>query len=208
MADEGTKACSACGQEKPLTEFHKNARMASGYRSSCKPCTLAINRKSVLAHHEKRKAEKRAVYRVQRDTPEYQAYVKAYQEATREQKREYDREYLRRNRDRATRKAAEWNRRNRDKRKAITRSYEARRRQQTEGGVSTADLAKWTAAQKKVCYWCGTRCPKGFHVDHYHPLSKGGRHELDNLVVACGPCNLRKNAKDPLDFAREVGRLL
>lgn len=208
MADTPTKACSACGQEKPLSEFHKNARMASGYRSSCKPCTLAINRKSVLMHHEKRKAEKRAVYLAQRDTPEYRAYVKAYQAATRDRKRAYDRERHKGQASEVAKRAAEWNRANRERRAAITRNYSCRRRVKVGVGVSTQALREWTAAQKKVCHWCGCKCPNSFHIDHYVPLSKGGAHELQNLVIACGPCNLRKNAKDPLDFAREVGRLL
>lgn len=208
MANEATKACAACGQVKPLSEFHKNARMSDGFRSSCKPCVLSINRASVLRHHEKRKEEKREVYRAVRDTPEYKAYVKSYQAATKEQKREYDREYSKRNRAKVTARAAEWNRRNKDKRKAIMRNYSCRRRSQELGGVSTAALAAWTASQRKICYWCGVKCAQGFHVDHYIPLSKGGAHELHNLVIACGPCNLKKNAKDPLVFAREVGRLL
>lgn len=208
MAEKPFKVCAACGQEKPAAEFHKNARMLDGLRSSCKPCVLATNRQSVLRHHEKRKAEKRAVYREQRDTPEYRAYVKAYQEATKERKREYDREYLRKNRERATRRAAEWNKRNPEKRSAIGISYSARRRSLEAGGISTADLAKWKAAQPKCCYWCGDKRAKEYTVDHYVPLTKGGKHEVGNIVLACRPCNVRKNAKDPLIFAREVGRLL
>lgn len=208
MADEGIKRCAACGQDKPKSDFHKNARMADGIRSSCKVCVLAGNRKSVLQHHEKRKREKREVYERVKNTPEYQTYSKAHREATKEAKSAYDREYNRRNSQKKVAQAAEWQKANRDRRSAITRNYDARRRLKTANGISTADLAAWMSSQKKVCYWCGGKCAKGFHVDHYVPLSKGGAHEAHNLVIACGPCNLRKNAKDPLDFAREVGRLL
>ena len=30
------------------------------------------------------------------------------------------------------------------------------------------------------------------HVDHVIPRCKGGTDDLDNLVTACGPCNLQK----------------
>lgn len=95
-----------------------------------------------------------------------------------------------------------------EKRSAIGIAYSARRRSQDAGGISTADLAKWKSAQPKCCYWCSNKRAKEYTVDHYVPLSKGGRHIIGNLVIACRPCNVRKNAKDPLDFAREVGRLL
>jgi len=208
MATEPNKLCAACKQALPISQFFRNSRMADGYRSSCKPCVSAINRASVLRHHEKRKAEKREVYQANKHTPEYQAYVKAYQEATREQKRAYDRAYAKLNTVMINERAKAWTKRNPEKRRAISHNYAHKRRNWTVAGISSADLAEWTAAQKKVCYWCGTKCAKLFHIDHYVPLSKGGAHEAHNLVIACAPCNLKKNAKDPFDFAREKGRLL
>lgn len=34
-------------------------------------------------------------------------------------------------------------------------------------------------------------------LDHYVPLSKGGKHESENIVAACDSCNLRKGAALP-----------
>ena len=34
-----------------------------------------------------------------------------------------------------------------------------------------------------------------FHIDHVFPVSKGGLDVIDNLVVACVPCNLSKSDK-------------
>lgn len=238
MAIESYKACSVCRIDKPRTDFSPDRRNKDGLQSRCKGCGNAANKASreanlqeanrksreyyqrnrerILAANNRSRAKcaeqvkacKKAWYERVKHDPKFQAKLKARQEANKEAKREYDREYLKKNREKASRQAAEWRKRNPEKRAAIIRNNRDRRRAQSLGGVSTSALAAWTAQQKKACYWCGCKCAKGFHIDHYVPLSRGGKHELSNLVIACGPCNLRKNAKDPLVFAREVGRLL
>jgi 5-methylcytosine-specific restriction endonuclease McrA len=46
-----------------------------------------------------------------------------------------------------------------------------------------------------VCYLCGNNVePDDIHIDHVHPLSKGGSHTIDNLRVACSRCNTRKGS--------------
>ena len=34
-----------------------------------------------------------------------------------------------------------------------------------------------------------------FHVDHIHPVAKGGETVLENLALACVSCSLRKGAR-------------
>lgn len=58
------------------------------------------------------------------------------------------------------------------------------------------------------CYWCSTSITKTYHIDHYEPLSKGGEHLIQNIVLACPHCNMSKHDKDPLEFANKLGRLL
>ncbi|QDP58780.1 MAG: hypothetical protein GOVbin1573_67 [Prokaryotic dsDNA virus sp.] len=62
--------------------------------------------------------------------------------------------------------------------------------------------ATWERIRREViardgeyCRYCWQRC-KDIHIDHLVPLSKGGTNNLENLVVACRPCNLSKGAKD------------
>ena len=47
------KRCSACGETKPLSEFHKHSGAPDGRQSYCKPCKNA----SVRATQAKRRAE-------------------------------------------------------------------------------------------------------------------------------------------------------
>lgn len=47
-----------------------------------------------------------------------------------------------------------------------------------------------------VCHLCGGDVEQSdVHLDHVHPVSLGGRNELDNLRVAHSRCNMRKGAK-------------
>ncbi|MGG5811107.1 HNH endonuclease [Falsiroseomonas sp. CW058] len=48
------------------------------------------------------------------------------------------------------------------------------------------------------CQYCGRPQPtQDLTFDHVIPRSRGGRTTWDNVVTACGPCNLRKGNKLP-----------
>lgn len=44
------------------------------------------------------------------------------------------------------------------------------------------------------CIYCGAPAE---HIDHCIPLSRGGEHNLENLVPSCAPCNMSKGSKLP-----------
>lgn len=50
------------------------------------------------------------------------------------------------------------------------------------------------------CRYCGSQGP--FHIDHVIPWASGGPTEIDNLVLACVPCNLSKGARTPGEWRR------
>jgi 5-methylcytosine-specific restriction endonuclease McrA len=139
------------------------------------------------------------------------------------EKKEYDKQYLVKNayrirnrqkkyhhehKKQRNEKVKQWQVLNADKVRAYKNNYKYRRRAKEASGATWSDLNLWEKSQKKVCYWCGSKCADNYHVDHYEPLSKGGLHEIENLVIACATCNLTKSAKDPYEFAqKERGRL-
>ena len=58
------------------------------------------------------------------------------------------------------------------------------------------------------CHWCGHKglikwpdynlspvFTLGLTIDHVLPLCRGGTHDLDNLVLACGFCNSSRSGK-------------
>ena len=49
-----------------------------------------------------------------------------------------------------------------------------------------------------ICQYCGDRCPaQELTFDHLIPRSRGGRTTWENVVTACGECNLRKGSRLP-----------
>lgn len=186
------KVCTHCNTAKALTEYGRHKLCVGGLNPQCKQCNRERVRAYQAMHGDDYKRRKHE-------------YDKARWAAGLSKDRTGWREA---NRDHLTAKKREWAQANPDKVRAVKQNYKHKRRAQEATELSWSALRTWTDGQRKVCYWCGTKTASGYHVDHYQPLSKGGRHELSNLVIACAPCNLRKSAKDPLAFAQEVGRLL
>lgn len=59
-------------------------------------------------------------------------------------------------------------------------------------------MARW----KRACAYCNGVAT---HLDHVHPLSKGGEDVESNIVPACAPCNLSKGAKTLAEWAATFG---
>ena len=46
-----------------------------------------------------------------------------------------------------------------------------------------------------TCQYCGAKAPDvQLHVDHIHPVAKGGTNDPSNLITACADCNSGKRA--------------
>jgi hypothetical protein len=51
-----------------------------------------------------------------------------------------------------------------------------------------------------TCQYCGKKAPDVvLHVDHIHPVSKGGTNDLLNLITSCIDCNLGKSDRTLAD---------
>jgi 5-methylcytosine-specific restriction endonuclease McrA len=139
---------------------------------------------------------------------EKKAYDAIYYGENKERISAQTKEYRAENSKELVIKAKKWASDNPEKRRAISNAYKHRRRAIEKSGSSTSDLMAWESSAKKDCYWCGKKSLEKYHVDHYYPLSKGGAHRIDNLVISCPHCNLKKSSKDPIEWAFENGRLL
>ena len=69
-----------------------------------------------------------------------------------------------------------------------------------EGSFDDKDQAVLIEVCDNRCVYCGisaaeTKLGK-LTLDHRVPLSKGGRNDIENILLACMPCNVSKGAKD------------
>lgn len=82
------------------------------------------------------------------------------------------------------------------------------RKKAMPGSFTKADIRSLLVTQRNRCCYCLVPIRSGYHVDHILPLALGGTNRKSNIQILCAPCNLRKGASHPLDFARKDGRLL
>jgi 5-methylcytosine-specific restriction endonuclease McrA len=173
---DGTRRCTLCAERLPVDSFHKDANATGGRRSHCAECHKAKAREWYAANRERQAGR-----------------VRASREADPERHRQWDME--RYARDRA-------------KRIELATEHTHKRRLRMLAGeydrtVTRANLRKQYGDQ---CFYC--ECVMDFgrykrgetprhlaSIEHVHPISKGGTHTWDNVVLACLDCNLRKNAR-------------
>ncbi len=53
--------------------------------------------------------------------------------------------------------------------------------------------------ENKTCAYCGGVSDK-LQWEHIIPKSRGGPESIDNMVLACPPCNQAKSDKDPFEW--------
>lgn len=85
MVDEAKKACTRCGEVKPLTQYAADKRAKTGTQSACKCCQAAIRK----ARRDKDKAAAKA-WR-ERNADKVAAKRKEYAQATKPKRRQQER---------------------------------------------------------------------------------------------------------------------
>ncbi len=172
----------------------------------CLACAVVIAKRYYDGHAE----ERRAV------TREYLAA------ASPEWKKAHQRKYHQKHRIKLQEKQKIYNAKNPDLIREIKRRWKAKNKHQAHidkharrareagciGKYTAADLKRIRTMQKDKCAYCKTSLKASCHLDHIIPLARGGDNFPSNIQFLCGPCNMKKNAKDPIDFARSRGLLL
>jgi len=189
------KACTTCGGIKPLFYFPKNASAPDGRYSKCKPC-----RKEVAAAYrvrpevrEREAARLRAEYLNDRENKLARRKVRYAnnREATLAQNRKWRDAHLEQHRE----LCRQWARDNPEKMRVIVanrRAWVAK----AEGTHTAQDIARMLEEQGGFCVACrGDLQQLGYHVDHVHPISKGGSNGPENLQLLCPACNRSKSDK-------------
>lgn len=133
--------------------------------------------------------------------------VKKWRAANRDKCKQYSKRDIAKHGEKRRAKIKEWECNNPDKVRASRKCCDNNRRK-AEGKFTTSDVMRIGKLQNWLCAYCKIDVSKSYCVDHIQPLAKGGTNWPRNLQLACGLCNSRKSAKDPMDWAREIGLLL
>ena len=75
-----------------------------------------------------------------------------------------------------------------------TRRRKAQDRGQTPVQISVAALRQRFNEFSNCCAYCGGT--GDMQAEHVEPISKGGAHDIGNIVPACWPCNANKRTSD------------
>lgn len=205
--DTPLKTCTKCGVEKPRTAefFYVRSSTADGLAYACKPCSRKDPAKAAedwrrwAERHPEEARERQRRYRLSHSS-ERAELNRQWRLLHAEHRAAYKRSYNATHQEQNSASHHSWQERNRDHVRAEVRNRSALLR--GASGTHTAlDVAAQRSRQRGLCYWCGEKVGRHYHVDHVMPLALGGSNGPENIVIACAPCNLSKNAKHPMDWA-------
>jgi 5-methylcytosine-specific restriction endonuclease McrA len=187
-----TKQCNKCKETKTLDQFYKDKKGKYGLGSKCKECSNKI-----CKEYNNNNRDRLTKYR------------KEYYTNNRDKKLKYQKEYHNNNRDRLNKYRKEHHKTERGKLIHKLSSQNRRYRKQyntNPGDKLTKKNIEYLTEVYKHCAYCSTPLTsENTHIDHIHPLSKGGSHSIDNVVLSCKDCNLKKNAKTLEQWLDETG---
>lgn len=206
------KTCLKCGFEFPFTVEFFLSNGDKPYRH-CKVCA-SKERKERRNTNEYRIRQKEYQKKWRHEHPEQaKAICKRYVENHRDRVREFKNRWNRLHPEKARSRAKEWYYDNheyaldyrrehgieqRTKNRLYYRIALINRRAKIKeigGEHSKEEISALFTSQGGKCKYCGCDISKNFHIDHFIPISKGGRNSIDNLVLSCPPCNLSKGSK-------------
>lgn len=223
------KTCSCCSLAKPLEQFNRDKSKRDGLCSTCKECA----KKRSLAWYSVNKevAVRRAVQWNKTHPERIEAARQKWAAENADRIKAATARWAAENRDRrrqqaAARRAADrardtriklkWAASNPDKVRQARDQWRSRnperarvdshvRRSRSQGGRFTLKRVKELfIEQRGLCVYCASDLSV-FHIDHRMPLALGGRNDDSNIQLLCPPCNLKKHAKHPDVFEKEIG---
>lgn len=148
-------------------------------------------------------------------------YFSRWHQANKDRRNKRRMELYWKNREHEIAMAVAWQRRNRHKTKAYQKKWCSNHKpllaershryrelygyaRKTTREESARIRQYWLLIKSKSCvecHWCRKIFPiSEIEMDHIIPISRGGRHVLENICPACRPCNRRKSHKLVIDY--------
>jgi len=184
------KTCRDCGVELVAGENWYPSYVERG-DCICKECWREYCRRWQKANPEKVREANRRWHEA--NLEKAREAVRRYRKANPERVRESSRRWYEANPEKAREKDRRWAQANSEKVREYCRHRRALKRNAT---IKPVDEQAVYELNGHVCIYCGTT--ENLELDHVAPLTKGGAHCEENLVVACRSCNSSKHDK-PLE---------
>ncbi len=152
------------------------------------------NKEKVVASKKKYRQENKEILK-KKDA----AYYQVNREQVRKQANGYTASHTEANRARA----AAWYKEHPERGKANAKvaGHRRRARKASVGGKFTkVDIQNMYVSQGAHCYYCSVSIEEAYHIEHMTPISRGGSNWIDNICLACVPCNRTKGVKTAEEF--------
>lgn len=190
--------CSTCKLDKPVTDFHKNKSRKTGYSSECKPCVLGRRKRNYDANPEKHRIK--ANRRYWSDSTKAKQIIKDYRQRNPDAVKATQKKYKAANKDAIRAQERIWTERNREKVRGFGRKRRALKKGVPSEPYTSGDiLARWGTdchlCKEPIDLTVHRKHPRGLHLDHVMPLSKGGFDLISNVKPAHAFCNISKKDK-------------
>ena len=226
------KTCTRCLIEKPASEFNKQSANKDGLSYRCRSCTKELyyekheHNKETMRRRARDQYEKRREYVAStadrsRELSKVR-YKKNREKILRTAKEKYRTEkytasrlvYYQNNKQRIKQRNKEYAKNNPDKGRQKSARRRVREKENISYGPDAPTLKKLLERDGSSCYYCGcvldlaprTRggsvAKNAVEIDHKIPISRGGRHSLENTVLACRKCNGEKSAKTDEEYLK------
>jgi 5-methylcytosine-specific restriction endonuclease McrA len=188
--------CERCHNSYQIEEFRKKDSGLSRHCSSCRKRRAEISNAYRYAHIDKVRERERLYARSVYDRrlayklawaakPENQAKKNAWQQRHRSRDETYNAKTRAYFAEMKVKDPEHWQR-------VLDR---VNRRKAKKRGVAVEVFSRQEIYERDngICKYCTSPVPvSSWHMDHVVPLSKGGEHSRQNVVVSCAPCNLSK----------------
>jgi hypothetical protein len=159
------KICPTCRLEKNANEFGTNTQSKDGLRNECRDCRNVKARRRYATDPDFRESE---------SIRAAQIYIK--------------------DRDRLLNRSKKWSKDNPEKKIGQRHRRVARLHGQIIFDVPINFIEILRERQNNMCAYCSIESEK-LTVEHMLPISRGGKHRMDNIVLACTTCNFSKHNK-------------
>lgn len=189
---ETARHCRVCGAKLILGE-NWTCGTAKHHNYLCQRCRKIQSRCYYESHKELAKKQRRLRYIANKERSAEQSY--RWREQHPERSREIQRRWARRNPDKKREATLRWRKEHPGK---VREQWRRRAARKAGAMIEPVDEAFIYERGRYACVYCSG--PLNLTLDHVAPLSKGGEHKYDNLVVACRSCNCSKGAKDVFEW--------